>query len=334
MVMKKVLAALLAAVSLAATAYGADIPYLDKVAPAYRGAASDFILDYTSDADLARSPYGTVVMDEGRETVTVPADGADPAVNLYVYRPQGAGKEALPVIYYTHGGGFLFRSALGNTARYQNLADMTGAAVVTPRYRLSVEAPFPAALIDAARGLAYVKDHGAELGMDSDNMLLMGDSAGGQLAASLALYNRDNAAIPLKGQVLIYPMLDYRTGSEDSPYDNPYAGHVCWLARTNVFAWDKLAGDGVPAGMMDYFSPAVAKDLGDLPPAFIYVGALDLFVDEDIDYAGRLIDAGVDTTLYVVPGLYHAFESAAPDAPQSVAFWERVYQYAREALAR
>lgn len=331
--MKKLLTSFLLLCTLTGITAAAEIPCLDKVQQPYRQAAETFLFNYTSDADLAAASAMQQTTAIGRETVVVPATEAAPAINLYIYRPQQAASDAVPVIYYTHGGGFLFRKALDNTERYQQLADKTGAAVITPCYRLSTEAPFPAALEDAYTGLKYIRQKAAQLKLDGSKIMLMGDSAGGGLAASLALYNRSHDAIPLCGQVLIYPMLDCRTGTEQSPYNSPCTGHICWNRPTNVFAWEKLrGGQPISSDMMTYFSPSLAKDLGKLPPALIYVGGLDLFVNEDIDYANRLIEAGNATTLYVEPGLYHAFESAVPEAQSSREFWRRVYEASRSML--
>ena len=333
--MKKLLTLLLIFCSLTASALASEIPHLDKVAPAYRAAAQNFMFLYTSDADLKGTEAMQKTTAQGRETITVPPKGADPAVNMYVFRPKNINAQTLPVIYYIHGGGYLFRQSLDNIERYQNLADNTGAAVITVDYRLSTEAAFPAALIDAYNGLLYVKQNAGKLGFDGENMLIMGDSAGGGLSASLALYNRDNANLALKGQVLIYPMLDYRTGSPDSPYKSEYTGNICWLRPTNVFAWEKLrGGQKITKEMLPYFSPAMAEDLTNLPPAVIYTGSLDLFVNEDITYANKLVEDGNATTLYVVPGLYHAFEVAVPDAQQSHEFWQRIYAESKALLTK
>lgn len=121
-------------------------------------------------------------------------------------------------------------------------------------------------------------------------------------------------------------MLDCRTGSKDSLYNAPHTGHVCWDAPNNAYAWSKLRGSTpIPAAMMPYFSPSLAENLANLPPALIYVGGLDLFVLEDLAYAGKLIEAGNDTTVYVVPGLFHAFEKQYPDGAESREFWQRIY---------
>ena len=218
--MKKFIALCLLAFNIAASALAAEIPYIGRVQPEYRAAAEGYLIEATSPQDVERRVKNYVPAQSSITFETVNAKSLYGAadVPLYIYRPAKSSDAKLPVVYYAHGGGYLFRISLDDRERYQNIANALNAAVVTPRYRLSVEAPFPAALEDAYSGLMYVKENADKLGLDAGRIILMGDSAGGNLAASLALYNRDNANIPIKGQVLIYPMLDYRTATENSPY--------------------------------------------------------------------------------------------------------------------
>ena len=200
----------------------------------------------------------------------------------------------------------------------QALADQQQAAVVSLEYRLATEAPFPADLRDAYHGLSYVYHNAAQHGIDSERVVLMGESAGGGLAARLALYTRDKGEFTPEGQVLIYPMLDYRTGTTASPYRNTVAGEFVWTPNANRYGWSTLrGGQTIASAQMPYFSPAMAKDLRDLPPTFMMVGDLDLFVNEDIDYANRLIQSGVPTELHVIPGVFHAFEMVNPQAEKT-----------------
>ena len=162
-------------------------------------------------------------------------------------------------------------------------------------------------------GLLYVYEHADELHLDKDNIVIEGESAGGGLAARLALYNRDKGKVPLKGQVLVYPMLDYRTGGKEDIYNNEYAGEFIWTKENNVFGWGKLI-EGQDKKLTDeemiYFSPAVAtvEQLKGLPDTFMIAGSIDLFCNEDMDYARKLMQAGVFTELYVEPGVPHAYE--------------------------
>ena len=159
----------------------------------------------------------------------------------------------------------------------------------------------------------------ASLGIDPKRIAIGGESAGGGHAAMLAIAARDRGEYALAFQLLIYPMLDDRTGSTNPAPE--HIGHFLWNSGSNRFGWESLLGmapgsPNPPAGSV----PARVKDLSGLPPTFIGVGALDLFVDEDVDYARRLIAAGVSTELLVVPGAYHGFNGVVPKASVSVRF--------------
>lgn len=332
--MKKLLACLLlCSITISCWASG-EIKYIDKVRPEYREAAYHFRFDYTSDAKIEQeNKKYAAAMAKDVEQEKVVAKLPDYDMPLYIYRPKAAlsREKQLPVVYYSHGGGFLSRRALYNRQRFQNIADNLDMIVATPRYRLATEAAFPAQLTDAYGGLLYLKENGKSLGINPQKIVLMGDSAGGWLSASMSLYNRDHENIKILGQVLLYPMLDMRTGGPASPYNAPYTGYVCWSREANTYAVQKLqGGKAVSDKMLPYFSPAQADNLQNLPPAFIYTGDLDLFVNENLDYANKLISAGVMTEIHVVPGLYHAFEAANSDAQPSKDFWQAVYRFTKD----
>jgi acetyl esterase/lipase len=177
-----------------------------------------------------------------------------------------------------------------------------GCVGVSVEYRLAPEHPFPAAHEDCLTGLAWVFGHAAELGVDPARVGLAGVSAGGGLAAALALAARDRA-IPIRFVMLEAPMLDDRQITPSSQYDDL----VIWSRASNSFGWRSyLAGldSDVPAEA----APARAKDLSGLPPTFVCVGGADGFRDECIGYALRLGQAGVPTELHVYPGVPHGFE--------------------------
>ena len=263
------------------------------------------------------------------EKLTIDVGQEKRKLNIYVFRPAETGDgEKTPVIYYIHGGGY----SSGNTAslepKIQGIADASHATVVSPDYTLSLDPTYkyPMELEEAYAGLLYIYEHADELNVDKDNIVIEGESAGGGLAARLALYNRDKGEVPLKGQVLIYPMLDYRTGGEEDIYNNEYAGEFVWTKEDNVFGWGQLIA-GQEKALSDeemiYFSPAVAtvEQLKGLPKTFMIVGSLDLFCDEDMDYARKLIEAGVFTELHVEPGVPHAYEGLE-GTPQTARFYE------------
>ena len=243
-------------------------------------------------------------------------DVRDKKINMYVFRPESyKDGEKTPLVYFIHGGGYHCGNVSAIEEKIQRVADGIGTTVISPDYTLSLDPDYkyPMELEEVYAGLHYAFEHADELNVDKDNIVIEGESAGGGLAARLALYNRDKGEVPLKGQVLIYPMLDYRTGGEDDIYNNAYAGEFMWTKENNVFGWKKII-EGQEKKLTDeemiYFSPAVATvdQLKGLPETFIIVGSLDLFCDEDMDYAQKLMEAGVFTELYVEPGVPHSYD--------------------------
>ncbi len=244
-------------------------------------------------------------------------DGND--IDLYIWRPtQLTRKGPLPILYFMHGGGYLMGDANTMATKPEVLTDGLQAILVSVDYRLATKAPFPADLHDAYSGLQYIHDHASEYGADPSRIVILGESAGGGLAARLALYNRDHGKISLCGQALTYPMLDSRTGTADDPMPDPYAGQLVWTPAYNRLGWETLAGGRkLSASLLPYYSASLATDLSDLPPAFIAVGSLDLFGMSCLDYTARLTCAGVNTQLITIPGVFHGFDLLGPDTPQT-----------------
>jgi triacylglycerol lipase len=239
--------------------------------------------------------------------VFAPVPGG-PDVRLLVMNPPPR-SEARAAILYIHGGGMVVGSADASLADKPQMALEHDCVIVAVDYRLAPETPFPGPQEDNYAALLWLVDHAGELGVDPARIVVMGGSAGGGLAASLTLMIRDRGGPSLAGQLLIYPMLDWRTGGPDDPYRNRHTGEFIWTREKNQFGWSALRGDYRPTDeRKHWFSPAMAETLADLPPAYIATGALDLFLDENLDYARRLIDCGVRTELHVYPGAIHGFE--------------------------
>ncbi|HEY7806668.1 MAG TPA: alpha/beta hydrolase [Croceibacterium sp.] len=231
-----------------------------------------------------------------------------PEVRLLIMNPpsEQTGRAA---ILHIHGGGMVVGVPDTATVTKCPLALEHDAVVVSVDYRLAPETPFPGPQEDCYAALVWLAAHAEELGVDPARIVVMGESAGGGLAAALAQMSRDRGGPQLAGQALVYPMLDCRTGGPDCPYCNLHTGEWVWTREKNRFGWEALRGDYQPTDeRKGWFSPALADDLADLPPAYIVTGALDLFLDEDLAYARRLIDAGVPCELHVYPGAIHAFE--------------------------
>lgn len=260
------------------------------------------------------------------DQLTIDGPDGSPGIPVRVYRPRGA---AAPqgCIYHIHGGGFVGGSTKEVEFLHRPLAAELGCVIVTADYRLAPETRFPWNLEDCYAGLAWTFANAAELGIDTARIGVMGESAGGGLAAALALLARDRREYTLAFQHLIYPMLDDRTCVTER---NPHAGQHIWTRHNNQFGWAALLGHepGLPE-VSPYAAPARAELLEGLPPTFIGTAALDLFVDENIEYAHRLIRAGVPTELHVWPGAFHGF-----DLMPGVAVSDSAQRASRAALAR
>jgi acetyl esterase/lipase len=227
-----------------------------------------------------------------------------------------------PAVLHIHGGGYIAGVPAMNFKALRRLSSKLDCLVVSVDYRLAPRTRFPGALEDNHAALAWLHANARALDIDPARIAVMGDSAGGGHAAALAIAARDRGRYPLVYQVLIYPMLDDRTGSTRAP-SSPKMGAQMWTAAANVFGWTSLMG--VPAGSPAAphgAVPARVDDLAGLPPAWIGVGSLDLFHDEDIAYAGRLKAAGVPVVLELVAGAYHGFDTLVADAPLAQAFTE------------
>lgn len=261
------------------------------------------------------------------ESRTIPGPPGGPDVPVIVYRPLTAARPA-PVFLHIHGGGYVLGSADDCGAGNVRTAAELGCLVVSVDYRLAPETIAPGAVEDCYAALRWLHRDAKALGADSRRIAVGGESAGGGLAAALALYARDRGEIPICFQMLIYPMLDDRTAVRSET--NPHVGEFVWTRAANAFGWRSLLGtEPGGAAVPRYAAAARAESLAGLPPAYISVGALDLFLEEDLEYARRLLAAGVPTELHVFPGAYHGFE-LAPQAALSIA----AEKERRDALAR
>ena len=215
----------------------------------------------------------------------IPGPAGAPPVRVLVYKPRNA-QGVLPVFLNIHGGGLVGGMPEQDEPANRRIAASLGCLVLAPAYRLAPEHPFPAALDDCRTTLEWLVAHAAALGVDPTRIALGGSSAGGGLAAALALQLRDTSPIQLAFLYLVFPMLDDRTGSTVEP--SPYAGEFIWTAAQNHFGWSCYLGPHASAPPL-YAVPARAESLANLPPTWLCCGALDLFIDENLDFTRRLI---------------------------------------------
>jgi acetyl esterase/lipase len=240
-----------------------------------------------------------------------------PDVSVFVVNARPG--ERRPGVFHMHGGGFTASTAIGGLPMVQDLARELDVPIVTVEYRLAPETIWSGSLDDNYTALLWTVAHAADIGMDPGRIALMGESAGGGHAALLALAARDRGEVQPAFQCLIYPMIDDRTGT--SRHAPEHIGWFGWNPAANLFGWQSFlgcepGGPDVPAAGV----PSRRTDLAGLPATFIACGALDLFVEENIDFASRLICAGVPSELLIVPGAFHGFDSFAPGAAISRRF--------------
>jgi acetyl esterase/lipase len=259
------------------------------------------------------------------EDRAVPGPEGDPDISVRIYRPVDA-TGVLPGIYYIHGGGMVLGDIEGEDANAALLSEHVGAVVVSVEYRLSPEHPHPAPVEDCYAGLVWTAANAAELGFDPDRLAIYGGSAGGGLALGTALLARDRGGPALAFMMPIYPMID---DTNTTPSSQEITDIGIWDRAGNIEAWAWYLG-GKEADQ--YAAPTRAQDVAGLPPAFIDVGTVDLFRDEDIAFAQRLMQAGVPCELHISAGSYHASETFALDAPLSKRIWARRIDALRRAL--
>ncbi|HEY3260790.1 MAG TPA: alpha/beta hydrolase [Pseudonocardiaceae bacterium] len=271
----------------------------------------------------ARMPADPSVAREDHLVATL--DGSA-QVRVRHYRPANRPAGPLPCLYWIHGGGHVLGSVDQDDPFLESVVRTLGCAAVSVDWRRAPEHPFPTPLEDCYTGLLWTARNAERLGLDPDRIAIGGASSGGGSAAGLALLARDRGQVRPAFQLLIYPMLDDRTDSD--LVDHP----KLWGRVSNLIAWRAYLGHepGERDGVSPYAVPARATELGGLPPAFVATGDLDLFADEDIEYARRLVRAGVPVELHVYPGGIHGFDLFAPDSGLA----RRLVRDRDEALAR
>ena len=248
-------------------------------------------------------PTSEAMINVRRDERLVPGPESSPDVRVLVYTPADKGDVILPAMLHIHGGGFVSGSADMSDPNSRSYAVEMNCVVVSVDYRLAPETPFPGPVEDCYAALLWLQSAAAELGVDPARIMIAGESAGAGLVASLCQLARDRGTVTPVFQYLAEPMLDHR--SVDS--DHPHTGHFGWTRDHNRFGWNSMLGGA--ESVSPYCSPAIAEDLSGLPPTYIHIGAIDLFLEESVDYARRLTRAGVSVELHVWPGAFHAFGS-------------------------
>ncbi len=259
------------------------------------------------------------------ENVKIEDTGAGP---IRVHHPASIGDEPRPAILWLHGGGFLLGSPKQDDALCRQIADELDAIVVAPVYRLSPKHSFPAALDDAYAALTWLAKRDD---VDAHRIAVAGASAGGGLAAQVALHARDQGQVHLAAQILVYPMLDDRTVNRTDLDESAFR---LWDNRANRVGWSAYLGhEAGSANASPIAVPSRNEDLRGLPPTWIGVGSLDLFCEEDLAYAERLRAADVACETIVIDGVFHGFDGIVADSAATQRFRESMLGRMRKVLA-
>lgn len=254
-----------------------------------------------------------------------------PDVAVRIYRPADY-STLLPALLWIHGGGYVFGNLEQDDFKAKNLTATGQCITVCVNYRLAPENPFPAALEDCYLALKWLVSNSDSLDIDKTSIVIGGASAGGGLAAALALLIRDRGEVSVSFQMLLCPMIDDRNilpASESLP------DTLVWTRENNRIGWQSYLGHNFGDEQLSPYAAAYrAPDLRGLPPAYIAIGELDLFLNESMTYAQRLIQAGIPTELHIYPGAFHGFEMTAPDANISRRFITDYNRALKQALYR
>ncbi|GFZ30173.1 alpha/beta hydrolase [Clostridium zeae] len=220
-------------------------------------------------------------------------------------------KENVPGVLWLHGGGYALGAPEVSKLYAKKFIEVSDCIVIAPDYRLSIEAPYPAALEDSYEALLWMKNHAKKLGIRSDQLMVGGDSAGGGLTAALTLYARDKKEVNIAFQMPLYPMIDDKMTSE-SAKDNDAP---VWNSKSNFLGWKLYLGSLFGTENVPYYAAAArSEDYSNLPPTATFVGNLEPFRDETIQYVENLKNAGIPVHFEIFNGCYHGFDQICPKA--------------------
>ena len=254
----------------------------------------------------------------------------DHTIRLLILRPLEKKEKPVPGVLWVHGGGYQSGSAKDIfVTRALSLVVKFGAVLLAPDYRLSGRHPYPAALQDCWAALLYLKDPAKELGVRPDQIMVGGESAGGGMAAALCMLARDRGEVNIAFQMPLYPMLDDRDTPSSADNHAPN-----WNSKRNRKAWKRYLREAYGTDLVScYAAPARCEDYHGLPPCYTYVGDIEPFYCETVDYVRHLQEAGIRAEVDVYPGWFHAYDLFFPakkSVREAVAQFEEQVKYAIE----
>lgn len=249
-------------------------------------------------------------------------------LRVCIYKPLHL-KEEVPGVLWLHGGGYAQGIPELFSDTYKRLIEARDCVVIAPDYRLSIDAPYPAALEDSYDTLLWMKNHAKELGIKSNQLMVGGESAGAGLTAAVTHFARDKNEVNIAFQMPLYPMIDDRMEAESARENNA----PIWNSKTNGWAWKLYLGELYEKDVPVYAAPARAVDYNNLPPAVTFVGDIEPFRDETIQYVENLKKAGVPVDFEMFEGCYHGFDIINPKAEVSkkaISFFIDSFKYAAD----
>jgi acetyl esterase/lipase len=257
-------------------------------------------------------PPSTTLADLHVENIFIPRQDDHTKLRLRIYQPKSV-EAPTPALLWMHGGGYVMGRPEQDDFSCAQFVHELGITVFSVDYHCAPKHPFPAGLDDCHSALKWIDSHALELNIDPRRIAVGGNSAGSGLAAALAQLAHDRKVIEPVFQLLVYPMLDDRTVLRTDIDDS---NNVTWTHKSNRFGWESYLGQAYGAEDVPAYSvPARRTDLSGLPPAWIGVGSLDIFHDEDVAYAQRLKESGVACDLEIIPGAFHGFDVFDPQVP-------------------
>lgn len=271
--------------------------------------------DLNKDLDMMRSlKQPSLEKSPDVLTTTRIYKGPDSELLVKIYEPKNRQYKKLPAVFWIHGGGYVLGHPDVDDGLCECYVKEINCVVVSIDYRLAPEHPYPAAIEDCYAGLKWTVNNAEELEIDISRIAIAGASSGGGLTAALALMARDKGGPEIAFQMPLYPMLDDRNVSQSSYEINEENLPTAWNREANQAAWKMYLGNNPANEISPYAAPARSENLKGLPPAYTFVGQLDPFRDETIEYVKRLAQAGVPVEFHLYPGCFHGFDSIFNDA--------------------
>ena len=314
-------------------------PELLPALEALKGLWGDTSMDL-SDINVARQIHDAMAghtnsaapktdgVESSRQVITNEEHGFD--VIAYVHQPTKRSTSPLSVLLHIHGGGLVTGSAAHAESQLRAWVKQYNCVVVSVEYRLAPEHPFPSGLLDCFTVLQWLHNQPTKLNVNSEKIVVFGESAGGCLAAGLALYARDHSEIKIARQILLYPMLDFRNVEAA---DQANLETLIWSRKNNQFGWASYMSSKVDDAMLAYASPTFAENWRGLPPTYVCVGDIDLFHKESVNYVEKLCEAEVSAEIDVYPAAYHAFQVVVPEAGVSKKCLQKLNEVLTQSLA-